>query len=174
MAGIFDWMKTHFKAAIIAVAACSGLAGTIAGTAISAYFGQQQSREDRFADSLMEEYKAVAESKRALYAAVDKFTLALNTGKKPDSKLVSELNDKLLDLHQRIDVFNMGLSEDDQKKVSELQNALAEIKMEAARAKSKSDLKYFAGRVALFDQAYTAARPIVERKIGLPNAIFSS
>ncbi|NKM87471.1 hypothetical protein GFL54_24865 [Rhizobium laguerreae] len=167
------WMRRHLKAAILAVAAGSGLVGTGLGTAGSYYFGLQQSRADRFADNLMEEYKAVAESKRQLYVAIDKFTLALAKGKKPDADVVTELNEKLLDLHQRIDVFNLGLSDDERQKIADVKAALANMKLEAAQAKSKADLPYFTGRLAQFESAYQAARPIVERKIGTPNALLT-
>ncbi|WP_026613062.1 hypothetical protein [Ensifer aridi] len=173
MAGITTWMKHHLKAAFLAVAAGSGIVGTGIGTAGTYYFGLQQSRVDRFADSLMEEYKAVANSKRELYIAIDKFTFALSKGKKPDSAVVTELNQKLLDLHQRIDVFTLGLDEDDRQKVADVKTALANMKIEAAQAKSKADLPYFTGRLAQFETAYQAARPIVERKIGTPNELLT-
>ncbi|WVT72580.1 hypothetical protein QM996_13815 [Sinorhizobium chiapasense] len=173
MTGITTWMKHHLKAAFIAVAAGGGLIGTAAGGVGTYYFGLQQSRVDRFADSLMEEYKAVAESKRELYIAIDKFTFALAKGKKPDSDVVTELNQKLLDLHQRIDVFSLGLNDDDRQKVADVKAALANMKIEAAQARSKRDLEYFTGRLAQFESAYQAARPIVERKIGTPNALLT-
>lgn len=173
MAGIVMWMKQHLRAAFVAVATASGLIGTAAGTAGSYYFGLQQSRVDRFADSLMEEYKAVAESKRELYVAIDKFTLALAKEKKPDATVVAELNQKLLDLHQRIDVFSLGLDDQDRQRISDVKMALADMKVEAARAKTKADLPYFTGRLAQFENAYQAARPIVERKIGTPNQLLT-
>lgn len=170
----FEWMKNHIKTAFLAVAACSGVFGTLGGGTVTYYFANQQSREDRFANSLMEEYKAVADSKRALYASVDKFTFALGSGKKPDAKLVTELSDRLLDLHQRIDIFSLGLSDEDRQKISDVQFALAGLKTEAAKTKTKGDLEFFTGSLAVFESAYQAARPIVERKIGTPNLIFAS
>ncbi|UDU18799.1 hypothetical protein [Sinorhizobium meliloti] len=173
MAGITTWMRHHLKAAFIAVAAGSGIVGTAAGTAGTYYFGLQQSRVDRFADSLMEEYKAVAESKRELYVAIDQFTFALAKGKEPEPAVVTELNQRLLDLHQRIDVFSLGLTDEDKEKVADVKAALANMKIEAAQAKSKADLPYFTGRLAQFENAYQAARPIVERKIGTPNELLA-
>ncbi|MDR7029829.1 hypothetical protein [Rhizobium rosettiformans] len=147
--------------------------GTVVGAGSTYYFAVQQSRLDRFENSLMAEYQAVAASKRELYAAVDKFTAALAVGRQPDPSVVQELNSKLLDLHQRIDAFSLGLSEDDRAKISEVQKALADVKVEAAQAKSKTDLEYFTGRLAQFEIAYRAARPIVEKKIGTPDVTLS-
>lgn len=173
MAMMIDWIKNHLKTALVLLAAGSGTLGGLGGGVGTYYLTLQQSRSDRFSDSLMEEYKAVADAKRELYAASDRFTFALTTGKRPDPELVSELNKKLLELHQRIDVFSLGLTDDDRQKLVEVKTALANMKIEAARAKTKADLPYFAGRLAQFETAYQAARPIVERKIGTPNELLT-
>lgn len=173
MASMIDWIKHHMKTAMVIVIASSGTVGGAAGSLGTYYLGMQQSRENRFSDSLMEQYKAVADAKRELYAVTDKFTLALAKGKTPDPDVVADLNQKLLDLHQRIDVFSLGLTDEDRQKLVEVKSALANMKIEAARAKSKADLPYFAGRLAQFETAYQAARPIVERKIGTPNVLLT-
>lgn len=173
MTGVTDWMRHHIIASLMTAIVSSGVIGTAAGHFGTYYFGLQQSRADRFSNSLMEEYKAVAESKRKLYLAIDKFTLALAKEKKLDPAVVAELNERLLDLHQRIDVFSLGLSDDDRQKLAQVKTALADMKIEVAQAKTKDDLPYFAGRLAQFETAYQAARPIVERKIGTPNELLT-
>lgn len=164
MAGITDFFKTHIWTTLFAAITSSGL---LTGS-VSYYFALQQARTERFENSLMAEYQAIGASKRELFVAVDKFTAALATGAAPDGQVVAQMNEKLLDLHQRVDIFNIGLSADEIKILRELQTSLANMKLEVARSKSKEDLPYFAGSVAQFEAAYQAARPIVERKIGLP------
>lgn len=173
MSGIAEWAKHHLKTALLSTLAGGGIIGTAGGSVITYYMTNQQNRVDRFADSLMEQYQAVADSKRELYASVDKFTASLGRGKKPDRAVVDELNQKLLDLHQRIDIFSIGLDERDRQKLVDVKLALANMKIEAAQAKSKADLPYFAGRLAQFELAYQAARPIVERKIGEPDPLLA-
>jgi hypothetical protein len=128
----------------------------------------QQNRVDRFEASMIAEYQAVASSKRDLYAALDRFSMALATGKAPDEALVIQMNDKMGDLRERVDVFNVGLAEDDREKLRAVRDALADMKIEISRAKTKSDLQYVAGTMAVFEAAYQKARPIVEKKMGVP------
>ncbi|MBB2822445.1 UNVERIFIED_ORG: hypothetical protein GGD59_005734 [Rhizobium esperanzae] len=171
--GNTSWIREHLKAALLAVAAGSGLVGTGVGSLATYYLALQQSRVDRFENSLMTEYQGVANSKRELYISIDKFTAALAKDKKPDQTVVNEMNQKLLDLHQRIDVFSLGLNGDDRQIIANVKAALANMKIEAAQAKSKKDLPYFSGALAQFETAYQAARPIVERKIGTPNELLT-
>ncbi len=165
MAGITDFFRNHVWATLIAGVTGSGL---LSG-GVTYYFALQQARVERFENSLMTEYQAIGASKRELFVAIDRFTTALATGAAPDGQVVAQMNEKLLDLHQRVDLFNIGLSADEGRVLRDLQQSLATMKLEVARSKSKNDIPYFAGSVARFEAAYQAARPIVERKIGLPN-----
>ena len=173
MSDITDFLKKHVWAAIVTTLAGSGVLGTALGSGVTYYFTLQQNRAERFENSLMTEYQAAETSKRELYAAIDKFTAALATGKRPDPALIDEMNGKLLDLHQRFDVFSLGLQPEDQAKLAMLKASLANMKLEVARAKTKDDLPYFAGSLAQFESAYKAARPIVEKKIGTPNRLLT-
>lgn len=173
MARISTWMKEHLKAALAAVGVSCTLLGSAIGGVVTYFATMEQSRVDRFADNLMDEYRGVAESKRELYMAIDKFTLALSEGAEPDPVTVEKLDEQLLDLHQRIDLFSLGLDATDEQKVSDVKNALADLKIQAANVRTRADLPYFAGRVAEFEAAFKAARPIVERKIGTPTEMFS-
>lgn len=164
MAGITDFLKKHIWGALIAAVTSSGV---LTG-GVSYYFALQQARIERFEDSLMAEYQAIIASKRELFVSIDKFTAALATDSVPDPLVIVQMNEKLLELHQRIDLFDNGLSANENKILRELKSSLANMKQEAARSRSKDDLRYFAGSVAQFETAYQAARPIVERKIGLP------
>lgn len=165
MAGISSFLKNHLWVSLIGAVTSSGL---LSG-GVGYYFALQQARVERFENSLMAEYQAIGTSKRELFVAIDKFTAALATGTKPDNQVIAQMNEKLLDLHQRVDLFNIGLSGEDVDVIRSLQRSLADMKLEVAKSKSRADLPYFAGSVAKFEKAYQAARPIVERKIGLPN-----
>lgn len=167
MTALKNFLREHIWGSIVT----SFIAG--AGALFATFTAIEQSRVERFETSMMGEYQAVATSKRELYTSLDKFTASLAQGETPDANLISEMNGKLLDLRERVDTFNIGLNGPDREKISAVKNALAAMKIEIARAKTKDDLQYVAGRLAEFEMAYKAVRPIVERKIGVPNEMLS-
>lgn len=164
---INEFLKKHVWAGL------SGAFGAGVLTTITIFADVEQDRVARFEASMIAEYQAVAESKRELYTSLDVFSALLAGGKKPEVSLVSEMNARLLDLHQRVDMFNIGLSEYDRQKIADVKRALENMKLEIARAKTKDDLQYVAGRQAQFEVAYKAALPIVERKMGVPSGMLS-
>jgi hypothetical protein len=76
-----------------------------------------------------------------------KFTAVLAVGQKPDPQVIVQLNEKLLDRDQRVDLFDIGLDDGDRHVLKDLQQALANIKLEVARSASKNDLPYVTGSV---------------------------
>lgn len=167
MTAIANFVKQHVWGSLIA----SFVAG--AGAVFGTFVAIEQARVDRFEASMMSEYQAVANSKRELYTALDRFSALVAQGEMPDSALIMEMNARLLELHQRVDIFDVGLTEGDREKIAAVKSSLAEMKVEIARTKSKDDLQYLAGRVAQFEGAYKAVRPIVERKVGVPSDMLS-
>lgn len=164
MSRIAELARTHLLKALAATFAGGGLLGT----GITAYVALQQGRIERFETRMTAEYQAVATAKRELYQSVDKFTKVLASGKRPPQALVDDISQKLLDLHQRVDVFAVGLAPDEQQKLTRLKMSLANMKVEVARARTKADLEFLAGSVGQLEAAYKAARPIVEKNIGVP------
>ncbi|WER18862.1 hypothetical protein P0252_18925 [Agrobacterium fabrum] len=160
------------KYIVLALGSVASLFGVV-GTGLGYVFAIEQARVERFETNMLSEYKAVATSKKNFYSVLDKFTAELYLSGKPDDALVSEMNQKILELHQSVDVFSVGLSADDRAKISAVKTALASMKTEIARAKSKADLPYIAGSQVQFETAYKAVTPIVERKIGIPNEMLS-
>lgn len=169
MERLLQFARKYTLTAIASVASLSGLVGTGVGYV----FAIEQARVERFETNMLSEYKAVASSKREFYNTLDKFTAELYRNNKPDNMLVTEMNQKILDLHQSVDIFSIGLNADDKAKITAVKVALAEMKTEIARARSKTDLPFIAGSQVQFEAAYQAATPIVERKIGIPNEMLS-
>lgn len=159
------------KAAVIA--SVSSALGALGGGYVSYIYAVEQARAQRFETSMLTEFQAVSASKKGLYASIDQLTAGLANGKKPDSKLIEAMNSQLLDLHQRVDLFNIGLNAEGRARISSVKEALAAIKVEISQAKNAEDLPYIAGRVAQFEAAYKAVEPIVEKQIGMPDAMLN-
>ncbi|MBX4899495.1 hypothetical protein [Rhizobium bangladeshense] len=173
MAGFVEFVRDNIRKAFAAALAAGGLFGAVSGSAVTYYFTVQQTRVQRFESTMLTEYQAVATAKRQLYASIDALTAGLAKGKKPDPALVAEINKQVLELHQRVDLFSIGLPGADKEKVAAVKVALAGIKAELARAKAKEDLPFIAGQVVQFETAYKAVEPIVERQIGMPSEMLN-
>ena len=164
---ISEFMRQHLWTTIL---------GAITTTALSV-FGLMTTLETgrvvRYEQTMLDEYKAVSSLQTELYRSVDMITLALANDRTPDSGVIETLNTNVLELNQKVDLFNFELSDVDKQIIYELKGSLAELKREVYLAKSKDDLEYLAGRVALLEQAYQAFKPIVAKKIGAPNSMIS-
>lgn len=164
---IIAYLRQHILGTIVSAVLAGGGAMWLFTSAI------EQNRIDRFEDSMLSEYREVAGVKRQLYVSIERFTFAVAKGDQPDPSLISEMSKDLVDLHQRVEIFALGLEGSDRDKIVAVQLALTEMKKEIQKVRSKNDLQYLAGRLAQFEQAYKEVEPIVERKIGKPIEVLS-